>query len=200
LNVKSEEEHVVYKKTELNGDVDSEKQPWRLLKKYMYYIGLDIHKKTISYCVKDASGRIHSEGSIGATRKELDEWVKTLPQPRMMAMEATIFTGWIYDHLLPHAERVKVAHPLMLRAIAAAKKKNDRIDAGKNPTAQNGSRSRPHHRADLGAGDWGCDPISLAEASDQLLWAVRRGEEFRRPGPAYTHLQTTQQAYPACAG
>ena len=46
-------------------------------------------------------------------------------------MEATIFTGWIYDHLLPHATKVKVAHPLMLRAIAAAKKKNDRIDAGK---------------------------------------------------------------------
>jgi transposase len=54
-----------------------------------------------------------------------------MPQPRTIAMEATIFTGWIYDHLLPHAERVKVAHPLMLRAIAAAKKKNDRIDAGK---------------------------------------------------------------------
>ena len=31
-----------------------------------------------------------------------------------------MFTGWIYDHLLPHAEAVKVAHPLMLRAIAAA--------------------------------------------------------------------------------
>jgi transposase len=46
-------------------------------------------------------------------------------------MEATIFTGWIYDHLLPQAQQVKVAHPLMLRAIAAAKKKNDRIDAGK---------------------------------------------------------------------
>jgi len=44
-------------------------------------------------------------------------------------MEATIFTGWIYDHLLPHAEKVKVAHPLMLRAIAAAKRKNDKIDA-----------------------------------------------------------------------
>ena len=28
-------------------------------------------------------------------------------------MEATIFTGWIYDHLLPQAEKVKVAHPLM---------------------------------------------------------------------------------------
>jgi hypothetical protein len=97
----------------------------------MYYIGLDVHKKTISYCVKDAAGKIHQEGKIGSTRRELDAWIKTLPQPRMMAMEATIFTGWIYDHLLPHAEKVKVAHPLMLLAIAAAKKKNDRIDAGK---------------------------------------------------------------------
>ena len=95
------------------------------------YIGLDVHKKTISYCVKDASGQVHREGTIGATRNELDCWVRTLPQPRLMAMEATIFTGWIYDHLLPHAEQVKVAHPLMLGAIAAAKKKNDRSDASK---------------------------------------------------------------------
>ena len=57
--------------------------------------------------------------------------MKTLPQPWMVAMEATIFTGWIYDHLLPRAAQVKVAHPLMLRAIAASKKKNDKIDAHK---------------------------------------------------------------------
>jgi transposase len=97
----------------------------------MYYIGLDVHKKTISFCVKDAAGHVQQEGKIGSTRSELDCWLKTLPQPRTIAMEATIFTGWIYDHLLPHAETVKVAHPLMLRAIAAAKKKNDKIDAGK---------------------------------------------------------------------
>ena len=97
----------------------------------MYYIGLDVHKRTISYCVKDSAGQVLQEGRIGSTRRELDAWIKTLPQPRMIAMEATIFTGWIYDHLLPHAEKVKVAHPLMLRAIAAAKKKNDRIDAAK---------------------------------------------------------------------
>jgi transposase len=97
----------------------------------MYYIGLDVHKKTISYCVKDSAGHVHREGKIGSTRRELDAWIGTLPQPRMMALEATMFTGWIYDHLLPHAEAVKVAHPLMLRAIAAAKKKNDRIDAAK---------------------------------------------------------------------
>ena len=97
----------------------------------MYFIGLDVHKRTISYCVKDAAGKVHQEGKIGSTRRELDAWVKTVPQPRTIAMEATIFTGWIYDHLLPHAEKVKVAHPLMLRAIAAAKRKNDKIDASK---------------------------------------------------------------------
>src|SRR5438874_13284403 len=86
--------------------------------RHMYFIGLDVHKKTISYCVKDAAGRVHQEGKIGSTRRELDRWIRSMPQPRTIAMEATIFTGWIYDHLLPHAERVKVAHPLMLRAIA----------------------------------------------------------------------------------
>jgi len=81
--------------------------------------------------VKDASGKVHQQGKVGTTRWELDTWLKTLPQPWTAAMEATIFTGWIYDHLKPHAAAVKVAHPLMLRAIAASKKKNDRIDAGK---------------------------------------------------------------------
>lgn len=46
-------------------------------------------------------------------------------------MEATRFTSWIYDHLKPLAAALKVAHPLMLRAIAAAKKKNDHINANK---------------------------------------------------------------------
>jgi transposase len=101
----------------------------------MYHIGLGVHKKTISYCVKDGSGRIHAEGTIPATRLGLDMWMKTLPQPWTAAMEATIFTAWIYDHLQSYAAAVKVVHPLMLRAIAAAKKKNDRIDATRSPTA-----------------------------------------------------------------
>jgi hypothetical protein len=73
----------------------------------MYYIGLDVHKKTISYCVKDASGQIQLEGRVGSTRRELDCWKETLPQRWAVAMEATIFSGWIYDHPLPHAVQIK---------------------------------------------------------------------------------------------
>jgi len=44
----------------------------------MYYIGLDVHKRMISYCVKDSSGMIHAEDTIAATRFDLDRWMKTL--------------------------------------------------------------------------------------------------------------------------
>jgi hypothetical protein len=35
----------------------------------MYFIGLDVHKKTISYCAKDAAGRVFQEGEIGSTHR-----------------------------------------------------------------------------------------------------------------------------------
>src|SRR4029079_17957641 len=61
----------------------------------MYYIGLDVHKKTICYCIKDVGGQVQWEGTIPATRTELDSWMKTLPKPWTVAMEASIFTGWV---------------------------------------------------------------------------------------------------------
>ena len=91
----------------------------------MYYIGLDDHK-TISYRVKDVSGRIQQEGKVGSTRRELDCWMKTLPRPWSAGMEATIFSGWIYDHLLPHTAQIKVAHPLMLRYAGAGGRRSSR--------------------------------------------------------------------------
>jgi hypothetical protein len=34
----------------------------------MYYIGLDVHKRKISYRVKDGSGAINSEGNLQVPR------------------------------------------------------------------------------------------------------------------------------------
>ncbi len=96
-----------------------------------YYIGLDIHKRTFSYCIKSIDSSFIGQGRIDADRESLDEWAKGLPGPWIGAMEATIFTGWVYDFLKPYAVDLKVAHPEMLKAITAAKKKNDRADAEK---------------------------------------------------------------------
>jgi len=97
----------------------------------IYYIGLDIHKKTISYCIKKIDGALVQQGTVFAERKALLQWMQGLPGPWCGALEATIFTGWVYDFLKPHAVDLKVAHPEMLKAITAAKKKNDRADAEK---------------------------------------------------------------------
>ena len=102
---------------------------WRLLEDDRYYIGLDVHKKTISYCVKDAAGCVHGEGKIarrGAIGR-MDHDPATAPDDRhggddLLRLDLD---------LLSHAEKVKVAHPVMLRAIAAGKRKNDKIDASK---------------------------------------------------------------------
>lgn len=97
----------------------------------VYYIGLDVHKKTIAYCIKTITGKLADQGVISADRNTLRQWLTNLPGPWLGAMEATIFTGWIYDFLKSHAVELKVAHPEMLKAITAAKKKNDRADAEK---------------------------------------------------------------------
>jgi transposase len=65
------------------------------------YIGFDIHKKTISFCAKAQDGTILDEGAIVARCDTLLAWAKVRPRPWIGAMEATLFTGWIYDHLKP---------------------------------------------------------------------------------------------------
>ena len=82
-----------------------------------HYIGFDLHKKTISYCAKQLDGSIQDEGIIEATRSTIREWAAQRDQEWIGAMEATLFTGWIYDELKPHAVKLKVAHPAMLKAI-----------------------------------------------------------------------------------
>jgi len=60
----------------------------------MYYIGLDVHKKTISYCVKDCSGRIYAAGSIPATRLASDMWMlETISS-------AAISAFFMYSHIV----------------------------------------------------------------------------------------------------
>ena len=94
-----------------------------------YFVGLDVHKQVIAYCVKTSAGEIVSEGNIRATREALDEWVKTMPGPWHGGMEATMFSHWIYYHLQPHAQKLGMGHAARMKAITAGKKKSDKIDA-----------------------------------------------------------------------
>jgi transposase len=94
-----------------------------------YYVGLDVHRKTISYCVKTSDGRIVCESSIPSNREALSQWAENLEQPWCGGLEATICSHWIYQHLKPYALELKMGAPVRLKAITAAKRKNDCLDA-----------------------------------------------------------------------
>jgi transposase len=94
-----------------------------------HYIGLDVHKKTISYCVKTADGKIVEEGKLPALRATLRHWAEGQKQAWHGAMEATLFSAWIYDTLKPYAQQLDMGHPARMKAITSGKKKSDRIDA-----------------------------------------------------------------------
>jgi transposase len=95
----------------------------------IHYIGLDVHKKTISFCIKTSDGRVVREGKLQALRATLRSWAEDLQEPWHGAMEATLFSAWIYDALKPYAQRLVMGHPARMKAITAGKKKSDTIDA-----------------------------------------------------------------------
>lgn len=103
------------------------------MKKYNV-IGMDVHKKMIYYCVMNQSGEKLNEGKVCSLRSDIRAWVKELRKqarrtPLLFGMESTMFSAWIYDYLRSQRCQVKVAHPYMLKAISAPKKKSDKIDA-----------------------------------------------------------------------
>lgn len=92
-----------------------------------HYLGLDIHKCSIAYCEKSITGEVVARGSLAARKKDLEAFAKSRPAPFIAGIEATMFSGWVYDTLLPYAVELHVGHPLRLNALS--KNKNDRIDA-----------------------------------------------------------------------
>jgi transposase len=96
---------------------------------HLYFVGLDVHKQTIAYCIKMADGKIVGEGTIKSRREDLDAWMKTVAGPWVGGMETTMFSHWIYHHLRQRGANVQMGHAARMKAICAGKKKSDKIDA-----------------------------------------------------------------------
>jgi transposase len=94
-----------------------------------HYIGLDIHKRTVVFCEKRTDGTTVDSGTFTTRRECAQQWATERTAPWIAGMEATLFTGFLYDVLTPYAVGIQVGHPLQLKAISYAKHKSDRIDA-----------------------------------------------------------------------
>lgn len=98
----------------------------------MYYVGVDLHKQSISVCVVELAGR---ERKIVERRKfrceqelEMAEYFAQLGEYQLV-VEATASYEWFVQLVEPTADRVVLAHPGHLRVIAQSQRKTDKLDA-----------------------------------------------------------------------
>jgi transposase len=98
----------------------------------MYRVGLDVHSRRSSLEILDADGKLFKrEQVIGPWAKLFEVIDQKVPRPFSICFEASCGYGYLYEQLSQRAQHVAVAHPGQLRLIFKAKKKNDRVDAGK---------------------------------------------------------------------
>lgn len=95
---------------------------------YPFYLGIDLHLKRTYAVLMDSTGTVIDERQI----RNLDilEYLHgNVPRETYAVLEATRNWPFMYDILKDHVERVELAHPKELKAIAHAAVKTDQIDA-----------------------------------------------------------------------
>ncbi len=92
----------------------------------MLNYGLDVHKKYTTYCIMEDDGRVLREGRC---QNEDLPGIFSLNGEKRAVLEAGQNWSYLYDKVEPLVDQVLLAHPLRVRAIAAARVKTDAIDA-----------------------------------------------------------------------
>lgn len=94
------------------------------------YVGLDLHKKSMTYVILDQQGQKVSAGQVAVNRESLRFFgEKILQATDQVAVEATTNTWAVVELLEPFAAKILVSNPMLTKAIASAKVKTDKIDA-----------------------------------------------------------------------
>ena len=95
----------------------------------MNYIGIDLHKESISICVVDQYRQVVSRKRFLCQKvDEIDSFFREF-RPFQGVVEATASYEWLFQRLEPLSERMILAHPGKLRVIAESTRKSDKLDA-----------------------------------------------------------------------
>ena len=94
------------------------------------YIGMDVHKESISIAVINSVGKVVMECVIETKASTILQFIDGWRGDLQVTFEEGTWAAWLYDLLKPHVAEVVVCNP---RKIALLKdgSKSDRIDARK---------------------------------------------------------------------
>jgi transposase len=127
----------------------------------MFY-GLDVHKEFIQVCALSPEGKSRHDFRIGGRAEAIEAFARRLKRTDQVALEATFHTWAIVQILARHVDRVVVADPAQVKAIASARIKTDKVDA--------------HTLAQLLRLDF----LPEVELPDRRTWALRQLLAHRR--------------------
>ncbi len=123
----------------------------------MVTVGVDLHKRTAQVAVLTAEGEV-VQHRLETNLQEVSRFFSQLPARTPVAIEASATWWWLVDLLETLGHQPVLSHPKQTKAIAAARLKNDRVDA---------TRLAMLLRADLLPQVW-IPPAPLREARELL--------------------------------
>jgi transposase len=113
------------------------------------YIGMDVHKESISIAVRNAAGKIVMESVIETKANMIVEFVDGLRGEVYVTFEEGTWSAWLYDLLKPHVTKVVVCDPRR-NALLQEGNQNDRVDARKLAELLQNNQLRPVYHGDHG--------------------------------------------------
>jgi hypothetical protein len=94
------------------------------------YIGLDVHKESISIAVMNSAGKLVMESVIETKASTILQFIHALSGDLQVTFEEGTCAAWLYDLLKPHVTEVLVCNPRK-NALLKEGSKGDQIDARK---------------------------------------------------------------------
>ena len=113
------------------------------------YIGMDVHKETISIAVLNSSGKLVMETIIETKASTLLQFVQGLRGSLHVTLEEGTWATWLYDLLKPHVTKIVVCNPRR-NALLKEGSKSDRIDARKLAQLLRSNPVRPVYHGEHG--------------------------------------------------
>ncbi len=94
----------------------------------MVHVGVDLHKRISQIAVLTAEGELTQHRLVNDVGR-VEQFFAQLPTPAPVAIEASGTWWWLVDLLESLGHHPVLSHPKQTKAIAAARLKNDRVDA-----------------------------------------------------------------------
>ena len=94
------------------------------------YIGMDVHKESISIAVRNSAGKVVMECVIETKASMILQFIDGLRGDVYVTFEEGTWAAWLYDLLKPHVTKVLVCDPRR-NALLQEGNQNDRVDARK---------------------------------------------------------------------